>query len=606
MSSVFPPGLQLAARYRVLRLLEDNRIGALFEAESLATQQRVALKWLRFSSSRAPRQAEQHAEQARAASRLRQRSVARIHEVTHEGHAIFVVSDLLQGESLRSRLAPHAMALHERLHVLVDAMEAVIAAHHQGLVHGGLHPGNIFLHREHDEWAALPPVTKVLDFGISTHGLPESLAHPSERSELGPHVFLDYEQLAAASEPDPRSDVYAFGVLLYHALTGHVPYPAKTPFELGLKLGTTRATDPRALFPELPIELTELVSASVLRERAERPALAQLAAEARAYAAVRSSREVLAFGGPHTLRMIRQPAVLSVPSSDERPTLKIDLHDSARTTLRMDMLDFTTTQLELPRVMGAGVLASPSEPEARPTQQAPVSSMAEVTQAIALPSDDAMLSFRAGAASASKELSRVSVQPLRASERPTLELTSQPADAVMPQERASSASPHTAAAAPGGALVPRGYKRGWAVAALVLVALVALVRRLGPQAGHERVGLVLASPPALPSPPGARDERDETASELRSRGGVQAATVTIHDAPALLHASELEAGTRAHSARGKTRTERRKRHTAQLPTEPRAADTQPRAADTQPRADDTQPRDDDAYLVGAPPRSDEF
>ena len=571
MSSVFPPGLQLGTRYRVLRLIEDNRIGALFEAENLTTHDRVALKWLRFSAARAPHLAQQFAERARAASRLRHPNRAHIHDVTHEGNAVFVVSELLPGESLRARLAPHEMLLHERLHVLAQAMRAVVDAHQRGLVHGGLHPGNIFLQREHDAWLGLPALTKVLDFGTSTHGLLESLARPSDWSELGAHAFLDYEQLSSDSERDPRSDIYAFGALLYHALTGHMPFPAKSPLELALKQTTTVATRVRILHPALPASLDDLIAGCLLRTRAERPRLDLLAEETSAYAALCSSREVMAAGGPNTRPMNHPP---------QRP-------ESAHGTGSAHAArGHTTTGRTTVKLSHWDVLALLKE-QARQTQ-------ARASEEL-VSADPVVTPERRAVPSAAPERPAVAAR-LRA----TVQMNRQGEADESHQdehERARSA----ALSRP----VPRA--RGWLQTALAFVLLAGLAAGAGTQlaGGSElaperavRTPRGAALPPGLPTRPRA-PAAPSMQLDARELPGPEpelvAARPSFDRAPD--GAAEAILGRAAEAA---------------PPPAARAAEEALRSAPRRARpalahvARAPQPAHDDSYLVGAPPKEDEF
>lgn len=315
MSSVFPPGVQLATRYRVLRVLETKPVGALFEAERLDTRRRVALKWLRFGAGHA-RLAQQRAERVRGALMVRHPKLAIVHDVVHEGSSLFVVSELLRGEPLRARLAPHAMPLHERLRALADVGRAVAFAHERDAVHGGLHPGNIFLHREHHAWVMLAPVVKVHDFGAATNTMPECLAYPPERSGLGAHAYLDHAQLCGA-EPDAQSDIYAFAVLLFQALTGSVPFAAQSPIELAVTLATTPVPSVGDRHAGLPASLDALLHQSLQHQRNERPKqLEPLVEQVSAYAEALAARELLAADDHfHTLPLMRK---LAVPGAQVR------------------------------------------------------------------------------------------------------------------------------------------------------------------------------------------------------------------------------------------------------------------------------------------------
>ncbi|MEY4509407.1 MAG: hypothetical protein RLZZ450_1529, partial [Pseudomonadota bacterium] len=462
MSSVFPPGVQLATRYRVLRLLETNHVGALYEAERFdaslvedgaprsGTGRRVALKWLRFAAGGANQLTQQRAAHARAASAVRHSHLAIVHDVALEGNSLFVVSELLLGESLRARLAPHAMPLHERLRALSDAMRALAFAHQRGLVHGGLHPGNIFLHQEHDACFGLAPVVKVHDFGTTTTTLAQSLAFPGERSAFGPHAYLDHAQLCG-DEPDVRSDIYACSVLLYQALTGALPFVAQAPVELAIKLATSSVPSIVDRHPGLPASLDALIQQSLRKERRERPAqLEPLAALTSAYAETLAARELLARGDKslETRRMIQpmrakadaaRPDTRPAGSAHETrplPVFEDDLPQD-KTTRLLTVIGAETSALQQPTASAVPRHSS------HPPEYLAALREAEIAMALDVVRDDRAREERAhdGAAFAVPQRDEVGFRPPSEVERAYDHLAQQPAPVTRRTQRGLSAPP---------------------------------------------------------------------------------------------------------------------------------------------------------------------
>ena len=157
---------------------------------------------------------------------------------------------------------PHAIISH-----LLDAMRGVAAAHREGVIHRDIKPDNIFLAREPDRRVAIP---KVLDFGISKLADRDGLSLTRTGMTLGTPMYMSYEQLAGVRDIDARTDVYAFGVILYEALTGQSPFNAETFSELIIKITTTLPPTPKALRPSIPGALSSIVETAMRRERAER------------------------------------------------------------------------------------------------------------------------------------------------------------------------------------------------------------------------------------------------------------------------------------------------------------------------------------------------
>jgi serine/threonine-protein kinase len=202
--------------------------------------------------------------EARAAARIRHRNVVDVYDVVTEGSSVFLVMELLEGEQLSVRLASHELMLPDLIRLLLPAMAGVAAAHAAHVVHRDIKPDNIFLAREDGTNEMVP---KIIDFGISRVFEADGSRLTRSGMTMGTPKYVSYEQLRGARDVDGRADVYAFGVILYEAITGAPPYEASTLGEQAISFVTTEPSAPNVLCPDLPARLSEIVLRAIHRER---------------------------------------------------------------------------------------------------------------------------------------------------------------------------------------------------------------------------------------------------------------------------------------------------------------------------------------------------
>jgi serine/threonine-protein kinase len=248
--------------------------------------------------------------EARAAGRIDHPNVVDIYDLGEEGDAGYLVMELLRGESLRALLARGPLSPTAAVDLLVPAMRGVSAAHREGVIHRDLKPDNIFLCRgpEGGEREA-----KVLDFGISAINAREHDAHTTLTKEgtlLGTPSYMSPEQLASSKDVDALTDVYAFGVILYEALTGLLPFTGDSYSALVLAIANTQPRPPRELCAELPADLEQLVLQAMDKDKDKRPqSMDALVAALAPYASQKGS-------GEHALRELPR---ITVPAASEPP-----------------------------------------------------------------------------------------------------------------------------------------------------------------------------------------------------------------------------------------------------------------------------------------------
>jgi serine/threonine protein kinase len=260
------PGSVLAERYRLDQVIGEGGMGIVYEAQNTLTEKRVAIKWLHSSIASNPEASKRLVREAKATCRVRHPNVVDVYDVVHEGDAIFLVMELLEGERLEELLKRGGMPLHQLVALLLPAMRGVAEAHRLKVIHRDIHPANIFLARQPNA----APMPKVLDFGISKMGGDDTPSLTRSGTTMGRPLYMSYEQLCSASDVDARTDVYSFGVILYEALTGQPPYEADSFAELAVMIATAEPIPPKQLQPDIPTSLEQVILWAMERDRDDR------------------------------------------------------------------------------------------------------------------------------------------------------------------------------------------------------------------------------------------------------------------------------------------------------------------------------------------------
>lgn len=270
MATTVEPGTKLdGGKYRIVAMIAEGGMGEVYQAEHTVMNKRVAIKRIRPGLSEKTRATERLLQEARAASRIHHPNVVDIYDVARDGDSVYLVMEFLEGEPLSALLKRGNLPMHLLIALLLPAMRGVLAAHRQGVVHRDIKPDNIFLARVED---AQEPLPKVLDFGVSKLDPRggEQLALTRSGGTVGTPLYMAYEQLRGSKTIDGRADVYAFGVILYEALTGRVPHAAESYPELIYKVTTCPLVPARQHNADIPGPLDRIVSWALAREVAER------------------------------------------------------------------------------------------------------------------------------------------------------------------------------------------------------------------------------------------------------------------------------------------------------------------------------------------------
>jgi tetratricopeptide (TPR) repeat protein/predicted Ser/Thr protein kinase len=213
--------------YRILRLIGEGGMGAVYEAEQEEPRRVVAVKMIKLGLA-APDQMRRFRQESQALARLQHPGIAQIYESntadTGFGTQPYFAMEFIRGIPLDEYAETHRLDTRQRLGLIVKVCEAVHHAHQRGLIHRDLKPGNILV----DETGQ----PKILDFGVARFTqtdaeetcLPKSLL-TSLGQIVGTLAYMSPEQvLGDPLEVDIRSDVYSLGVVVYQLLSGSLPY----------------------------------------------------------------------------------------------------------------------------------------------------------------------------------------------------------------------------------------------------------------------------------------------------------------------------------------------------------------------------------------------
>jgi serine/threonine protein kinase len=347
-------GTTLGGKYLVRRLIGAGGMGAVYEVEHVFTKRIGALKLLRENFALVPSAAERFIREASAAGRIGNPHIVETMDAgTLERGAPYMFMEMLDGFPVSKLIETRSrLEIAEALDIVIQAAEALAAAHAAGIVHRDVKPDNLIVCR------AQSPFVKVIDFGISkfAHRLTREHHLTQEGAPLGTPLYMSPEQTIGHKDIDGRTDVYSLAVVLYECVTGRVPFDAETLPALCMQIHQGKFTAASALRSDVPPELDAVISRAMAVDRDQRtPTMAALLQE---LGALRSGLQGSA------MAVATEPEALRRPSEPANRSASVELSLSRADTIE-------------PLSLAAG-----RDPRAEPGNQAttgqPVSSTAHV------------------------------------------------------------------------------------------------------------------------------------------------------------------------------------------------------------------------------------
>ena len=272
--------------YEIQSALGAGGMGEVYRAKDTRLDRTVAIKVLSSNLTATPELKQRFEREARTISSLQHPHICVLHDIGHDAASgtDFLIMEYLEGETLANRVRKGPLPLAEHLSIAIQIADALAAAHSAGIVHRDLKPGNVILTKSG---------AKLLDFGLAkplsstaassaissapTFTAAQTLSGPSpmvsplttQGTMIGTIQYMSPEQIEG-KEADARSDIFAFGAMLYEMACGKRPFEGKSQIKVASAILEDHPTPLRSLQPKVPAEFERLINICLSKDPHER------------------------------------------------------------------------------------------------------------------------------------------------------------------------------------------------------------------------------------------------------------------------------------------------------------------------------------------------
>jgi serine/threonine protein kinase len=258
-------------QYRIISLLGQGGMGAVYLAQDTKLERKVAIKFLSEKLSQDANRLRRFFQEAKSASALNHPNIITVFEIGDVNGKPFIVTEFIDGKTLSKHLVQEKPTLGSVLEIATQIVSALTSAHEAGIIHRDIKPDNVMIRRD--------GIVKVLDFGLAkisqdftqvdTEAPTRAKKLTADGMVLGTPNYMSPEQ-ARGQKVDRRTDIFSFGVLLYEMISGKQPFDGVNALDV---IGSILKEEPPPLHesvPEISESLEQIVSKSLRKDREQR------------------------------------------------------------------------------------------------------------------------------------------------------------------------------------------------------------------------------------------------------------------------------------------------------------------------------------------------
>jgi len=258
------------SHYQVIEKLGAGGMGEIFKARDPRLNRTVAIKAMSISAMGEPDRRRRFIQEAQAASGLNHPNIITIHDILTDEENEYMVMEYVAGKTLADLIPAEGLGVEKTLRYGVQMADALAAAHAAGIVHRDLKPGNVMVTES--------GLVKILDFGLAKVNLATQLTEETltigapmtvEGSILGTISYMSPEQ-AQGGKIDARSDIFAFGALMYEMVTGHKAFGGTSAISTLTAILRDEVRPIRDSVPDCPPELEEIIGRALRKSPGDR------------------------------------------------------------------------------------------------------------------------------------------------------------------------------------------------------------------------------------------------------------------------------------------------------------------------------------------------
>ena len=268
--------------YRVIGIIGAGGMGQVFQVEHKITKRKEAMKVL-IADLADETQVQRFKREIEVQARLNHPNIAAVHNAFRLKDRMVLVMEFVEGQTLENLLQQGRPELETGIDYVRQTLEALSYAHHDGVIHRDVSPSNLMVTEN--------GLVKLMDFGVAKSL--GDLRLTDGGSMIGSLYYMSPEQVKGSTDPDPRSDLYSAGAILYEIVTGKKPFDYEDRFSLMVAQVEEQPQPPSQINTKLPPELDAIILKALAKEPSERYA---------------SAREFV-----EALQIIQQPAAARAP-----------------------------------------------------------------------------------------------------------------------------------------------------------------------------------------------------------------------------------------------------------------------------------------------------